>query len=214
MPDAIFANPRLAEVYDPLDPDRSDLDDYLDLTEELRARSVVDIGCGTGTFACLLAKQGMDVTGADPAAASLDVARRKPYADRVRWVHGDASSLQGLQVDLATMTANVAQVFVTDEEWARLSRPPTTPCARAGGWCSRPGTLRGGRGRVDPRAVARPPAPPTPVAGRTCGAGGRISRGAGMLDRWKIQLDRARRSATHYSRRGCGLGSGAPQMSR
>jgi hypothetical protein len=28
VPDAIFAEPRLAEIYDPLDPDRSDLDVY------------------------------------------------------------------------------------------------------------------------------------------------------------------------------------------
>jgi len=28
MPDAIFCDPRLARIYDPLDPDRSDLDAY------------------------------------------------------------------------------------------------------------------------------------------------------------------------------------------
>jgi hypothetical protein len=33
-------------------------------------------------------------------------------------VLGDAGSLPPLQVDLATMTGNVAQVFLTDEEWA------------------------------------------------------------------------------------------------
>lgn len=118
MPDAIFEDPRLAEVYDPLDPDRSDLDVYLALADSLDARSVVDIGCGTGTFACLLAGHGKNVTGIDPAAASLDVARRKPNARLVRWLHGEARSLPPLQVDLATMTANVAQVFLTEEEWA------------------------------------------------------------------------------------------------
>jgi hypothetical protein len=35
----------------------------------------------------------------------------------VRWLHGDATTLPPLQVDLATMTANVAQVFVTDDDW-------------------------------------------------------------------------------------------------
>ncbi|MDQ3391600.1 MAG: class I SAM-dependent methyltransferase, partial [Actinomycetota bacterium] len=29
MADAIFEDPRLAQVYDPLDPDRSDLDVYV-----------------------------------------------------------------------------------------------------------------------------------------------------------------------------------------
>jgi SAM-dependent methyltransferase len=118
--DLIFREPRLAEIYDPLDPDRSDLDVYAALADELGARSVLDIGCGTGTFACLLAQRGLDVTGVDPATASLDVARRKPGADRVRWLAGDATTLPPLQVDLVTMTANVAQVFLTDEDWAAV----------------------------------------------------------------------------------------------
>jgi SAM-dependent methyltransferase len=116
--DAIFSERRLAEIYDPLDPDRGDLDHYLAIADELGARSVLDVGCGTGTFACLLAGRGFDVVGVDPAAASLDVARVKPGADGVRWLHGDATRLPPLQVDLATMTANVAQVFLTDKDWA------------------------------------------------------------------------------------------------
>jgi SAM-dependent methyltransferase len=120
--DAIFSERRLAEIYDPLGPDRGDLDHYLAMADEFGARSVLDIGCGTGTFACLLANCGFDVVGVDPAAASLDVARTKPGADRVRWIHGDAASLPELEVDLATMTANVAQVFLTDEDWATTLR--------------------------------------------------------------------------------------------
>jgi SAM-dependent methyltransferase len=122
MPDAIFAEPRLAEIYDFVDSDRSDLDVYLALAEEFDARSVLDLGCGTGTFACLLAKRGIDVAGVGPAAASIDVARRKPCADRVRWLVGDAVSLPPLQVDLVTMTGNVAQVFLGDEEWTSTLR--------------------------------------------------------------------------------------------
>jgi SAM-dependent methyltransferase len=118
VPDAIFEDPRLARVYDPLDPDRSDLDAYAAMAAEFGARSVLDVGCGTGTFACLLANRGLDVIGVEPAGASLDVARAKPGADAVRWLHGYATSLPPLQVDLATMTANVAQVFLTDEDWS------------------------------------------------------------------------------------------------
>jgi SAM-dependent methyltransferase len=120
--DAIFEERRLAELYDPLDPDRSDLDVYAAMVDEFGAASVLDIGCGTGTFACLLARRGLSVTAVDPAGASLEIARAKPGADRVRWVHGDATDLPPLQVDLATMTANVAQVFLTDAEWAATLR--------------------------------------------------------------------------------------------
>jgi ubiquinone/menaquinone biosynthesis C-methylase UbiE len=55
MADAIFEEPRLAEIYDPLDPDRSDLDAYAAMAGEFGAESVLDVGCGTGTLACLLA---------------------------------------------------------------------------------------------------------------------------------------------------------------
>jgi SAM-dependent methyltransferase len=122
MVDAIFAERRLAELYDPLDPDRGDLDVYAAMAAEFGARSVLDIGCGTGTFACLLARRGLTVTAVDPAQASLEIARAKPGAERVRWVHGYATDLPPLQVDLVTMTANVAQVFLTDAEWAATLR--------------------------------------------------------------------------------------------
>lgn len=120
MVDAHFSHPRLAELSDPLDPDRTDLDPYVALCGELGAAAVLDIGCGTGTLACRLARQGRAVTGLDPAAASLAVARRKPGAEQVRWVCGTVDDLSGLQVDLVTMTGNVAQVFVTDAAWAAL----------------------------------------------------------------------------------------------
>jgi SAM-dependent methyltransferase len=122
LPDPIFADPRLARIYDPLDADRSDLDLYLDIVEEFGARSVLDVGCGTGTFACLLADRGIDVIGVDPAEASLAVARTKPGAERVRWIHGDATTLPPLTADLATMTGNVAQVFLHDDELSAALR--------------------------------------------------------------------------------------------
>jgi len=118
VPDRAFADPLLAELYDPLDPDRSDLDVYAALAGELGARSVLDIGCGTGTLACLLAGRGVAVTAVDPAAASIEVARRKPGGRLVDWVVGETGSLPPLAVDVVTMTANVAQVFLTDAAWA------------------------------------------------------------------------------------------------
>jgi SAM-dependent methyltransferase len=118
LPDAAFDDPRLAAIYDALDPDRSDLEPYLRMIERFGARTVLDLGCGTGVFALMLAERGIEVIGVDPAAASLDVARAQPGADRVTWAHGDATTIpSGTQVDAVTMTANVAQVFLTDEDW-------------------------------------------------------------------------------------------------
>jgi SAM-dependent methyltransferase len=133
MADSKFEIPRLAELYDLLEPDRADLDVYIALADELGARSVVDVGCGTGTLACLLAMLGKRVIGVDPAMTSLEVARRKPGADQVRWLRGDPTTLPPLRMDLATMTGNVAQVFLADHEWA-ATLSALRLALRPGGW--------------------------------------------------------------------------------
>jgi len=130
--DAHFAEPRLAQVYDPLDPDRCDLDAYAAIVGEFGARRVLDVGCGTGTFACLLAARGVTVVAVDPAGASLEVARAKPAADRVHWVRGRVTDLPPIKVDLATMTGNVAQVFLADDEWAATLRAVHAALRRGG----------------------------------------------------------------------------------
>jgi SAM-dependent methyltransferase len=133
VPDPIFADPRLASLYDVLDDDRSDLAAYVGIVDELAASTVLDVGCGTGTLACMLAGRGIDVIGLDPADASLDVARCKPGAERVRWIHGDASKAPRLSVDLVVMTGNVAQVFLSDPDWHR-ALGALARAVRDGGW--------------------------------------------------------------------------------
>ena len=87
MPDAVFEHPRLAAIYDPLDPDRSDL-------RRLR-RHRRRVRCAPrarhrlrhrDVRAAARRRAGIDVVGLEPALASLDVARAKPGADRVRWI--------------------------------------------------------------------------------------------------------------------------------
>jgi SAM-dependent methyltransferase len=117
MADEIFEDPRLAALYDAFEAPRDDLDEYVAIVEKLGARRVLDIGCGTGTFALLIAQRGLDVIGVDPARASLDVARAKPDAGRVRWIDGDATALPSVSVDLVTMTGNTAQSITDADEW-------------------------------------------------------------------------------------------------
>ncbi|RPF22552.1 class I SAM-dependent DNA methyltransferase [Myceligenerans xiligouense] len=112
-----FDHPVVASLYDVLDPDRSDLDMYVAVAGEVGARTVIDVGCGTGVLALRPMERGIDVIGVEPAGEMLAVARRKPGADVVRWVHGDATALPPGDADLVTMTANVAQVFTTDTAW-------------------------------------------------------------------------------------------------
>lgn len=127
MPDALFSDPRLARVYDPLDPDRSDLDMYVDVVKRYGARDVLDVGCGTGALAALLAESQISVLGFDPASASIDIARSKVDSDFAEFVVAEAPDIAAEPdrrrgFDIATMTANVAQVFLDDDEWLATLR--------------------------------------------------------------------------------------------
>jgi SAM-dependent methyltransferase len=160
-PDAASADPRLAVLYDVLDGDRSDLDAYVAIADDVAAATVVDIGCGTGSLAVRLAATGVSVVGVDPAAASLEVARGKPWAQRVTWVNGDATALRPMRLaaDLAVMTGNVAQVFVSDDDW-HLTLDAVRACVRPGGWFAvetrRPEARAWETWNVAPTAVALP----------------------------------------------------------
>lgn len=125
-----FHDPRLASLYDAWGVGRDDTAFYLALAEELQAVSILDVGCGTGQITCALAERGHAVTGVDPAAPMLDVARSRPGGGLVRWIEGDASAFEGEPVDLAIMTAHVAQVIHENATWqttlagiARAVRP-------------------------------------------------------------------------------------------
>jgi SAM-dependent methyltransferase len=122
VPDALFAHPRLAAVYDAFNSDRTDLTAYLGIADELGADRVLDVGCGTGCLAVLLADSGRTVVGIDPAEASLEIAKSKQSTGTITWLHGDATTVPPLDADLAVMTGNVAQVFLTEDDWAQTLR--------------------------------------------------------------------------------------------
>src|SRR5438309_10218919 len=65
--------------------------------DQRRVRTVVDIGCGTGGHALLLAGRGYDVTGVDRSPKMLRSARAKaasvPLNGRIRFEEGDLRTL-------------------------------------------------------------------------------------------------------------------------
>ncbi|WP_244827485.1 bifunctional 2-polyprenyl-6-hydroxyphenol methylase/3-demethylubiquinol 3-O-methyltransferase UbiG [Caballeronia sp. TF1N1] len=108
-----YADPRIVALYDALNPAAADTAFYLALAES--AGHIVDLGCGTGLLACELAMRGYKVTGIDPSAPMLRVARARAHGERVTWIEGDASALPFVApADLLLMTGHVAQVFLDD----------------------------------------------------------------------------------------------------
>jgi SAM-dependent methyltransferase len=116
---AEFTDPRLVAVYDTLNPydPGTQPDFYLELAEELGARSIIDVGCGTGLITEEFVDRRYRVTALEPSPEMIAVARRRVGEDRATWLTGDTSLLGGLEADLAFLSGHVAQFFLTDEDW-------------------------------------------------------------------------------------------------
>ena len=116
QPSESYADPRLAALYDALNPAGASTAFYLSLPGAPPSR-ILDMGCGTGLLACEFATRGYDVTGADPAAAMLATARGRPGGDQVRWIQADAAGLAtGTSFDLVIMTGHVFQLLLEDRD--------------------------------------------------------------------------------------------------
>ncbi|NOK60849.1 MAG: class I SAM-dependent methyltransferase [Chloroflexi bacterium AL-W] len=116
--DQHYVDPRLVELYDIENACGADTDFYVRLATDLNARTILDLGCGTGLLTRELSVGGRRVVGIDPAPAMLVVARRPSSLDQVQWVEGDSRDLGEPAADLVIMTGCVAQVFLDDAEWA------------------------------------------------------------------------------------------------
>ena len=115
MLELLYSDPSLVKIYDKLNPKDHIFRFYQNLIGPV-PRRVVDLGCGTGRFAVLLASSGHRVVGLDPAPRMLDLARRRPGGDAVRWIEGDATILlDGAKVDVVVMTGHAFQCLLSDE---------------------------------------------------------------------------------------------------
>jgi SAM-dependent methyltransferase len=112
---------RLVDLYDDDNPDGPDHDYYRALAERVDARSVLDLGCGTGILTVTFSRPGRSVVGVDPSAAMLDLARRRPNGSNVTRVLGDSRAIPTLGFDYAVMTGNVAQ-HIPAPDWQRTLR--------------------------------------------------------------------------------------------
>ena len=116
--DALYQDPELAQFYDLANVWAADQETCRALAAD--AASLLDLGCGTGLLAARLAVEPdkeRAVYGVDPAAAMLEIARRRPGGERVTWVQADARSVRlEHRFDLVVLTGHAFQVFLTDED--------------------------------------------------------------------------------------------------
>lgn len=97
-----------------MNPDRKDYDFYRPMV--MAARSVLDVGCGTGSMLHQARKSGHAgrLCGLDPAPGMLAQARRR---EDIEWVLGDLSSVAwDAEFDLVVMTGHAFQVLIGDDE--------------------------------------------------------------------------------------------------
>lgn len=116
MANSPYSDPRLAAVYEALNPAGPDDIFYLNLAGAA-PKTILDVGCGTGRLACSLAERGHAVTGVDLSSTMLDVARHRAGSERVRWVTASATSFSlAERFDLVLMTGHAFQNLLTDED--------------------------------------------------------------------------------------------------
>lgn len=107
-------------VYDQINHWGRDDEFFLALLKKLEIESIADLGCGTGRWTTHLVQYGYQITAIDPHEEAIEVARMKENSGNVNWIAGDSSNLQTNAYDAVIMTANVAQVFLTDESWKKV----------------------------------------------------------------------------------------------
>ncbi|WP_026906867.1 class I SAM-dependent methyltransferase [Paucisalibacillus globulus] len=107
-------------VYDQINHWGKDDEFFLSLLKKANVKKIADLGCGTGRLTSQFAKLGYRITAVDPNKEAIEYAKNKEYPGEVTWIVGDSSNLQTDAFDTVIMTANVAQVFLTDQSWQQV----------------------------------------------------------------------------------------------
>lgn len=107
-------------IYDQINVFSKDRLFYISLLNDLHISTIADVGCGTGRVTKSFAEVGYNITAIDPSEEAIQVAKTKIDAKNVQWIVGDSGHLQSNSYDAVIMTANVAQVFLTETSWQQL----------------------------------------------------------------------------------------------
>ncbi len=153
--DRLFDDVFLSEIYDAWHPRgvRDDFDFYMPLI--MRARSVLDIGCGTGTLLDEARRSGHQglLCGIDPGTGVLSRARAFPD---VTWVQGTLPRPDWTaRFDLAVMTGHAFQAILTDADVDAFLCDVRECLEPAGSLPSRPAIRSSARGSAGRRIGQR-----------------------------------------------------------
>lgn len=112
-----------SDLYDAVNDWGPSDDFFLRFLTSMPGARALDLGCGTGGITLAAAEAGCDMVGIDPDRPSLEAARSKPGAHRVRWIEGTSTSIPtGTSFDVAIMSTNVVQAILDDNELAQTFR--------------------------------------------------------------------------------------------
>ncbi|HHW09104.1 MAG TPA: class I SAM-dependent methyltransferase [Firmicutes bacterium] len=132
----IKAYSRFAEIYDRIGGDEFSLNFLPRLLQIIakygaQTRRVLDLACGTGSLAIMLAREGLKVTGLDLSPYMLERARNKAQAEpdlAVTFIEGDMRSFTLAEpVELITCLFDAMNYNLADEDMTATFRS----CARA-----------------------------------------------------------------------------------
>ncbi|MFD1335832.1 class I SAM-dependent methyltransferase [Oceanobacillus iheyensis] len=108
-------------VYDQVNTFGKDDAFFLSLLKEVNRKNLADLGCGTGRLTIHFAEAGFNITAIDPNREAIELAKTKQTSNQVEWIIGDSRDLKTNTHDVVIMTANVAQVFLTDVDWEQVT---------------------------------------------------------------------------------------------
>ncbi|MBU2897848.1 malonyl-ACP O-methyltransferase BioC [Vibrio hepatarius] len=98
------------------------------LPSDIRGKTVLDLGCGTGYFAALLRQRGANVICCDLSKKMLERAKRRCGVSKMRYQQGDAESLPFASQSIDLVFSSLALQWCNDlsvplREMRRILKP-------------------------------------------------------------------------------------------